>query len=35
MFPLRDSIFYHGASIGTKGLIFLCLLIFFAQISAG
>lgn len=35
MFPLRDSIFYHGASIGTKGLIFLCILIFFAQISTG
>lgn len=35
MFPLRDSIYYHGSSLGTKGLISLCIIVFFLQISAG
>ncbi len=35
MFPLRDTITYHGAVIATIGLIFLNGLVFFYQLSLG
>lgn len=35
MFPLRDTITYHGAKIATYGLIFACVIGFFLQFTGG
>jgi membrane associated rhomboid family serine protease len=35
VFPLRDTITYHGAKIATFGLIFVAVLAFFLQLAGG
>ncbi len=35
MFPLKDSITYYGSIVGTRGMIGLCILVFFGQAALG
>ncbi len=35
MLPLRDSILYHGPALGTKMILYTCIIVFFFQLSRG